>query len=232
MAELRARRSATGPRRRRRSATARASCTRPASSTRAGRRPGCSSRSSTTSPTTSPVPGRGLHVRRSCIAAQAAGDYATLHDARPHGRARPARRGALADGADRLRRPREDGRQHGPSHPPRLRPRVVVFDHHDGRRSRPPRATARPGAGSLEDLVGQARRAADGVDHGPGRRADAVDGRRADRAARRGRHDHRRRQLEVDRRQARARRRCARTASTTSTSARAAASGAWRSATA
>ena len=55
------------------------------------------------------------------------------------------------------------------------------------------------GVSSLEDLVGEARGAARGVDHGAGRRPHAGDGGQARRAARRGRHDHRRRQLEAGR---------------------------------
>ena len=76
---------------------------------------------------------------------------------------------------------------------------VVAFDLNDEhvREAEGHGATA---ASSLEDARRQARRAADGVDHGPGRRPDAVDDRPARRRARRRRHDHRRRQHEVARR--------------------------------
>ena len=56
------------------------------------------------------------------------------------------------------------------------------------------------GAGSLEDLVAQARGAAHGLDHGPVGRSDRETRRPARRAARRGRHDRRRRQLQLARR--------------------------------
>ena len=71
---------------------------------------------------------------------------------------------------------------------------VVAFDLNEEhvQRRRGPRGAAAPR--SLEDLVEQARDAADGVDHGPGRQPDAGHDRPARRAARRGRHDHRRRQ--------------------------------------
>ena len=68
---------------------------------------------------------------------------------------------------------------------PRLRPR--------GRGVRLRRRGCRPARGARRhrrrlagELVVQARAAAHGLDHGPRRRADAADGRRARRAARRG----------------------------------------------
>ena len=175
---------------------------------------------------------------RTLIRAQADGDLQTLRD---HGLRRPcasaARRhrrdqGAALD-ADRLRRPREDGRQHGPSHPPRLGPR--------GRRVRPQRGRRRGRRGARRDR----RRLARGPRRPSSRRrgwcgswsrpatrpSRPIDAAR--RAARRGRHDRRRRQHQLARRRQRraARARRAR-ASTTSTSAPPAASGASRSATA
>ena len=81
-------------------------------------------------------------------------------------------RGRCAD-ADRLRRAREDGRQHGPSHPPRLGPP-----------GRSPSTSARRRASAAEGHGAQpARRRSRsscskldapriGVDHGPGRRPD------------------------------------------------------------
>ena len=82
-------------------------------------------------------------------------------------------------------------------HQARLRPRRRRLRLQRGGASRRPRSTARAAPRSLEDLVSKLERAAHGLDHGPGRRPDAADRRRARRAARRGRHDRRRRQLEA-----------------------------------
>ena len=77
------------------------------------------------------------------------------------------RSGGSSD-ADRLRRARQDGRQHGHAHPARLRPR--------GRRVRLQRqavkaAEARARAARTRSRAREAaRRAAAGLDHGPGRR--------------------------------------------------------------
>ena len=55
---------------------------------------------------------------------------------------------------------------------------------------------------SIEEMVGKLDRAADGLDHGPGRRRDRGPDRRAHGASRAGRHDRRRRQHELPRRPA------------------------------
>ena len=127
--------------------------------------------------------------------------------------------------------PGEDGRQHGPSHPPRLGP--------PGRRVRLQRGRGQGGRGPRRDRRRlargarvQARGAADRLGDGPGRRPDRADRQEARRAARRGRHDRRRRQHQLARRRPPRRASSTRSASTTSTSAPPAASGAWRSATA
>ncbi len=146
----RTRSSATASRRR--GATARASCTRPASSTRAARRTGRFLQLVHDSDADLDVPGQP-YTFRTLIDAQADGDLQTLRDHGLPGRARAAarRRPAPAPSPDsrssssetRLRRPRQDGRQHGPSHPPRLGPpgrRVRLLRRTP---SRPPRATAR-----------------------------------------------------------------------------------------
>ena len=73
------------------SASARATCTRPASCTRAARRPAASSRSSTTPATRSRSPGKDFGFGR-LIRAQAAGDYAALQE-----RGRPIVRVRLED---------------------------------------------------------------------------------------------------------------------------------------
>ena len=117
------------------SATGRASCTRRASSTRAARRRAPSSSSSTTRDDGR----RRSRARRSTSARSSArrptATSQTLRVARPRSRARALHAGDLAGAiddltdrirrrvphADRLRRPREDGRQHGPPHPPGLR---------------------------------------------------------------------------------------------------------------
>ena len=118
--------------------------------------------------------------------------------ARPAGGDRPPRAATLrrrcarstsrsrgCSDADRLRRARQDGRQHGRAHPARLRPR--------GRRLRLRRkavdaraeARARRGAHTLERArQGSSSAPRTGVDHGPGRRRDPEDGRRAREAAR------------------------------------------------
>ena len=155
--------------------------------------------------------------------AQAVGDLETLRAPRPAGRdacalegdpaeraARPARRGSrrCAD-ADRLRRARQDGRQHGRADPARLRPRGRrVRLRRAGRRAAKATGATRRG---VARAPGQgARAAADGLDHGPRRRPDPEDGRRARGAARTGRHDRRRRQLEAGPTTRSARARCAR----------------------
>ena len=81
------------------------------------------------------------------IRAQADGDLQTLRRPRPPGRARHRRRhrrnqGAALD-ADRIRRSRQDGRQHGPSDRARLRPRGRRLRPEPGRRQRRPWTTAR-----------------------------------------------------------------------------------------
>src|SRR5207302_1976600 len=84
----------------------------------------------------------------------------------------------VSNDADRLRRPGEDGQQHGAAHPPRLRAR--------GRRLRL-RARRRAARGEERSqgrpLAEGARQgsapAAHGVAHGARRRPDAADGRRA-----------------------------------------------------
>ena len=102
---------------------------------------------------------------------------------------------------------------------------VVAFDFSRGRRRARPRRTARPARRrSRTSCRSSTRRARCGSWCRPASRRR--DRRQARRAARGGRHDRRRRQLEVDRRQGARRRRSSRRASTTSTSARAAASGA------
>ena len=156
---------------------------------------------------------------------------------RPARRARQRRRhrrdqGAALD-ADRIRRPRQDGRQHGPSHRARLGPRGRRLRPEPRRASAPPRATAPIGAASLEELVSKldAPRMVwlmvpVGQDHRVARSSTLAG------PARRGRHDRRRRQLQLARRPApRGGARAAR-ASTTPTSAPPAASGASTSATA
>ena len=194
-----------------------------------------------TTPTTDlEIPGRAVHVPH---ADPRAGRRRPADAARPRpaGRARappaatspaPSTRSRSALDADRLRRPRQDGRQHGPSHPARLGPRGRRLRLQRRRPSAPPRATARPARRSLEDLVSKLERAAHGLDDGPVGRPDRADGRRARRAARAGRHDRRRRQHQLARRRAPRRRARPSRASTTSTSAPPAASGASRSATA
>ena len=138
------------------------------------------------------VPGQPYSFR-TLIDAQADGDLQTL---RGHGL--PAVRVRLPAGdlagaitrmqeqtldAARLHRPRQDGRQHGPSHPSRLGP--------PGGRVRLLRGGRRGGRGARRDrrrLARGARRpargAAHGLGHGAGRRPDAADRRRARRAAR------------------------------------------------
>ena len=75
-------RSATAPRWRPRSGSARGSCTRPGSSTRAGPTTACSSRSWTTAPVDLPIPGQP-YTFGTLIDAQALGDLRSL---RAHGR--------------------------------------------------------------------------------------------------------------------------------------------------
>ena len=78
---------------------------------------------------------------------------------------------------------------------------VVAFDF-DEKAVKQADKNGAAGAGTLNELVKQLQRAAHGVDHGACRRADPGDGRQARQAARPRRHDRRRRQLQVDRRQA------------------------------
>ncbi len=152
------------------------------------------------------------------------------HDPRTR-RPPPARHDREAHrNADRVRRSRADGRQHGPPPPPgrprgrRLQPDAGE-DEGDRGRGRDRRLLDR-GAGR------EAREAAGRLDHGPGRRRDRGPDRRADGAPRARRHDHRRREHELPRRPAPPRRARRRRASTTSTPGRPAGSGASRSATA
>ena len=147
-----------------RSATARASCTPPASSTRAARRPACSSSSCTTATRTSRSRRRATRSR-TLKNAQAIGDLQTLRD---HGlpaeqvrlegdpvqgaKTHRADKGLIADAA-RLRRPRQMGGN--------MVHRIHRDSDHEWWRSTSPRSavqrgrgrTARTGASSLEDLV-------------------------------------------------------------------------------
>ena len=186
------------------------------------------------------VPGKPYSFR-TLIDAQADGDLQTLRDHGLPGRPRAAAR----------RRP---GRRHHPT--PGAAPvklgfvglgkmggnmvhrihrdsdhQVVAFDFSAGGRRgrRGPRRERRLLARGPRL---QARRAAPGLADGAGGRPDREDGRRARRAARGGRHDRRRRQQQLARRRAPRLRARRITGSTTSTSARPAASGGWRSATA
>ena len=142
--------------------------------------------------------------------AQAVGDLLTLRD---HGlpavqvrlegdpaAAVQALQEEILDAA-RLRRPRQDGRQHGAPDPPRLGAHVRRLRLLRGRGPRGRGARSHRRA-SLEEPGLEARGAALGLDHGAGRRSDAGHGRPARGAPRGGRHDHRRRQLALDGRQA------------------------------
>ena len=189
------------------------------------------------------VPGEPFGFR-TLIDAQADGDLQTLRDARPRRPCASACRPATwpapstdsqeaALDATRLRRPRQDGRQHGPPHPARLGPRGRRLRLQRGRRAAPPRATARPArprsrtsSRKLEPprMVWIMVPAGDPTEQTIDALADA---------ARAGRHDRRRRQHQLARR-----RRAARPSSTSAGHPLrrrrhlAAASGASRSATA
>src|SRR5215207_10002603 len=111
----------------------------------------------------------------------------------------PSASGRRSCDAARLRGPGEDGREHGPPHPPRFGPpghRVRLQRGGRADRLRPRRhrvvLAGRPGF--------QARGAADRVGHGPGRRPDRADRQGALGVAREGRHDRRRRQHQLARR--------------------------------
>ena len=150
---------------RRPSATGRASCTRPASSTRAARRRRVRADHGRAGSDLE-VPGEP-YTFGTLIRAQADGDLQTL---RSHG-LDAVRAGRRSSDAARLRGPRQDGREHGPPHPPRLGPqgRRVRLQRGQGQGGRGPRRRRR---GLARGPRGQAREAADGLDHGPGRRSD------------------------------------------------------------
>ena len=76
---------------------------------------------------------------------------------------------------------------------------VVAFDSSSEARRGRRRARRRPARTRSRTLVDTARSAASGVDHGPGRQADRGHARQAARAPVSGRHDRRRRELQVDR---------------------------------
>ena len=112
--------STTSPRR---SATARASCTRPGQLHKGGPKTGRSCRSSTTRERLRDS-GRAVHLRH---AGPRPGRRRPADASRPRPGGRPRRVGDIEgdqehSDAARLRRPRQDGRQHGPPHPPRLGP--------------------------------------------------------------------------------------------------------------
>ena len=238
------RRSATRRGARRRSGTGRASCTRPASSTRAGRRRVASSRSSTTADEDIEVPEAG-YTFGTLKNAQATGDLQTL---RAHGL--PAERVRLegdpvagAQTTDRADKGVDRLMQLGFVGLGRMGGNMVHRIHRDSDHecvafdfSEDAVKEAESHGASRRVLARgprvEARRAARGVGHGAGRRPDHRDRQQARRAAR----------LRATRSSTAAtaagpttrsaRPRSSRRASTTWTSARAAASGASRSATA
>ena len=191
--------------------------------------------------TTSPVPGKP-YTFRTLIDAQADGDLQTLRDARPPGRPRaPARRrprrrhhptpgssssmqlgfvGLGKMGGNMVHRIHRDSDHE-----------VVAFDYNEAAVERR-RGARRDRRALARGPRRRARDAADRLADGAVGRPDGADDRGARRAARAGRHDRRRRQHEVARRRAPRRRARRARASTTSTSARPAACGASRSATA
>src|SRR3954471_21284898 len=114
-------------------------------------------------------------------------------------RATPPRPSGGWSDAARIRRPREDGRQHGPSHPSRLRAPGGGLRLQRGRRQGgggPRRERRLVARGPCRQARGSAHR----LDHGAGRRPHRADRASARRAARRGRHDRRRRQHALHRR--------------------------------
>ena len=191
-------------------------------------------------------PGRAVHVHD---AQERAGDRRPEDAARARaaGRARaPARRGPCG----RAARPDRDDQgagQHvtqigfvglgkmGGNMVHRIRRdsehEVVAFDF-DEKAVKQAVKNGAVGRGLAEGARQAAAGAADRLDHGARRRADPGDGGQARQAARPRRHDRRRRQLEVDRRQAPRGGTENAAASTTSTSAPPAACGGWKSATA
>ena len=171
--------------------------------------------------------------------AQAIGDLQTLRDARPaggrrsgsKGDARGRRQGGCSDAA-RLHRSRQDGRQHGPPHPSRLGPRVRGVRLHDEDAVSEAEGNGATGAASLEDLVSKLEPpravwimvpAGDPTEQTVQTLAELLDERR---------HDHRRRQLALDRRQAPPGGAARARAPLRGRRASAAASGGWRWATA
>ena len=175
-----ARRSATATQATRRSATARATCTRPASSTRAARRRAASCSSSTTADARrrrSRAPATRFETLKR---AQADGDLrrrcATTACRRERiALARRPRGGAARPHGDASRRPlmqigfvglgKMGGNMVAP-HPARLRPRGrrLRLRRRGGRRTAEENGAA--GAASLEELVKKLERAAHGLDHG------------------------------------------------------------------
>ena len=242
-----ARRSATRRRRRRRSATARASCTRPASSTRAGREIGRFLQLMHDGPDDVEIPGAQLHVhdarrtpRRSatCETLRSLGlpaERVRLAGDRPGERAARTRPRRIKEmlltqigfvglgkmGGNMVHRIRRDSEHE-----------VVAFDF-DKKAVKQARArTARPARPRCKELVKQLKAprivwimvpAGDPTQQTVDKLAKLLDARR---------HDRRRRQLEVDRRQAPRQGAARARASTTSTSASPAACGGSRSATA
>ena len=100
-----------------------------------------------------------------------------LHAARtsPNARGRCSRRveGEAWLMQTRLHRPRQDGRQHGPSHPARLGPRGRRVGLQRGRRCRRPEANGAAGARLARGPGREARAAAARLDDGPRGRADS-----------------------------------------------------------
>ena len=182
IADLRARDPRPRTASRRRSATARATCTRPASSTRAARRRAASCSSSHDADEDVDDPGRAVHASRTLERAQADGDLQTLRahglpavrvrlppatwpapSTRPQGAALACRSASSASaGWAATWSPASSATPTTRSSPSTSTPRPS-----SGRQG-----TAPTGAASLEDLVAQARAAADGLDDGPGRRPD------------------------------------------------------------